>query len=181
MEFVHTPGHEVMVMRLRPNTAAYGTLAPAALALLLLAAPSAHPQGTGPFEVLAGSWSGTGTVNTSDGLHERVKCLAKYVSEKAGNSVQLDLRCASDSYKVEFTSSIVQSGGALSGNWFERTRRVGGRISGRANGNQFNARADGDTFTALLNVTTNGTRQTFSMESPGAYVPEFTIALNRAK
>jgi len=91
------------------------------------------------------------------------------------------LRCASDSYKVEFTSNIVQSGGALSGNWFERTRRVGGSISGRANGNQFNARASGDTFTALLNVTTNGSRQTFSMESPGAYVPEFSIALNRAK
>jgi hypothetical protein len=164
----------------RPISAAYGTLAPVALALLLVAAPPARAQATGPFEVLAGSWSGTGTVNTSDGLHERVKCLAKYVSEKAGNSLQLDLRCASDSYKVEFTSNIVQNGGSLSGNWFERTRRVGGSISGRANGNRFNARASGETFTAILNVTTQGTRQTFSMESPGAYVAEFSIALNRA-
>ena len=169
-------------MRLRPNTAAYGTLAAVALALLLLAAsPATWAQATGPFEILAGSWSGTGTVNTSDGLHERVKCLAKYVSEKAGNSLDLDLRCASDSYKVEFTSKIVQSAGALSGNWFERTRRVGGQISGRASGNQFNVRASGETFTALLNVTTQGTRQTFSMESPGAYVSEFSIALNRAR
>jgi hypothetical protein len=120
-------------------------------------------------------------VSTSDGLHERVKCLAKYVSEKAGNSVQLDLRCASDSYKVEFISSIVQTAGSLSGTWFERTRRVGGSISGKASGNQFNVRAAGETFTALLNVTTQGSRQTFSMESPGAYVPEFSIALNRAK
>jgi hypothetical protein len=164
----------------RPKSAAYGTLAPAVLALLLLAAPPARAQSTGPFEVLAGSWSGTGTVNTSDGLHERVKCLAKYVPEKAGNSLQLDFRCASDSYKVEFTSDIAQSGGALSGNWFERTRRVGGSITGKANGNQFNMRASGDTFTALLNVTTQGSHQTFSMQSPGAYVPEFSIALNRA-
>ena len=164
----------------RPTTAAYGTLAPAALALLLLAAPPGRAQATGPFEVLAGSWSGTGTVNTSDGLHERVKCLAKYVPEKAGNNLQLDLRCASDSYKVEFTSNIAQSGGSLSGNWFERTRRVGGSITGRANGNQFNVRAAGDTFTAMLNVTTQGSHQTFSMQSPGAYVPEFSIALNRA-
>jgi hypothetical protein len=168
-----------MVMPLRPNSAASGTLV--ALALMLLAAPPARAQATGPFDVLAGSWSGTGTVNTSDGLHERVKCLAKYVPEKAGNSLQLDLRCASDSYKVEFTSSIAQSGGSLSGNWFERTRRVGGSISGRANGNQFNVRASGETFTALLNVTTQGTHQTFSMDSPGAYVPHFSIALNRAK
>ena len=164
----------------RPTTAAYGTLAPAALALLLLAAPPGRAQATGPFEVLAGSWSGTGTVNTSDGLHERVKCLAKYVPEKAGNNLQLDLRCASDSYKVEFTSNIAQSGGSLSGNWFERTRRVGGSITGRANGNQFNVRAAGDTFTAMLNVTTQGSHQTVSMQSPGAYVPEFSIALNRA-
>jgi hypothetical protein len=180
MKFRKHPPSEAMIMPLRPTTAAYGTLAPAALALLLLAAPPARAQATGPFEVLAGSWSGTGTVNTSDGLHERVKCLAKYVPEKAGNNLQLDLRCASDSYKVEFTSNIAQSGGSLSGNWFERTRRVGGSITGRANGNQFNVRASGDTFTAMLNVTTQGSHQTFSMQSPGAYVPEFSIALNRA-
>lgn len=164
-------------MPLRPNTAAAGTLALA----LLLAAPPARAQSPGPFEVMAGSWSGSGVVNTSDGTHERVRCLAKYVSERGGNGVELDLRCATDSYKVEFTSSIVQSGGALSGNWFERTRRVGGQISGRAEGDQVNVRASGQTFTALLRVKTQGSRQTFSMESPGAWIPEFTIALNRAK
>jgi len=169
------------IMPSRSNTAASGTLAGAALALVLIAASSAHAQSSGPFEVLAGSWSGSGVVNTSDGSHERVRCLAKYVSEKAGNGVQLDLRCATDSYKVEFTSNIVQSGGSLSGNWFERTRRVGGQISGKAEGDQVSVRASGQTFTALLNVTTQGTRQTFSMESPGAWIPEFSIALNRAK
>src|SRR5262249_14043896 len=97
-------------MPLRAITAASGAL----LAFALLAAPPVRAQATGPFAVLAGSWSGTGTVNTKDGLHERVKCLAKYVSEKAGNSLELDLRCASDSYKVEFSSSIVQSGGSPS-------------------------------------------------------------------
>jgi hypothetical protein len=171
----------VIIMPLRALIAPSATFAAFALALMPLAAPPARGQATGPFAVLAGSWSGAGTINTSDGLHERVKCLAKYVSEKAGNSLELELRCASDSYKVEFTSNIVQSGGSLSGNWFERTRRVGGSISGKASGNQFNVRASGDTFTALLNVTTQGSRQTFSMDSPGAYVPHFSIALNRAK
>jgi hypothetical protein len=180
MEF-STHRNGASIMPLRPNTAASSTLAAAALALLLLAAPPAPAQAAGPFEILAGSWSGSGVVNTSDGSHERVRCLAKYVSEKAGNGVQLDLRCATDSYKVEFTSSIVQSGGSLSGNWFERTRRVGGQISGRAEGDEVNVRASGQTFTAILTVKTQGSRQTFSMESPGAWVPEFTIALNRAK
>jgi hypothetical protein len=168
-------------MSSRSKTACALTFAAAGLAAVLLAAPPARAQTAGPFEVMAGSWSGSGVVNTSDGSRERVRCLAKYVSEKAGNGVQLDLRCATDSYKVEFTSSIVQTGGALSGNWFERTRRVGGQISGKAEGDEVNVRASGQTFTALLNVKTQGTRQTFSMESPGAWIPEFSIALNRAK
>jgi hypothetical protein len=151
-------------------------------AMVTLAAPPTRAQGAGPFEALAGSWSGSGIVNTSDGLRERVRCVAKYVSQDSGHGVRIDLRCASDSYKVEFSGSIVQSGDSLSGNWFESTNRVGGKISGRANGsgNQINVRADGDTFTALLSVKTQGTRQTFSMESPGAKLSEFSIALNRA-
>src|SRR5262249_14752098 len=128
-----------------------------------------------------GSWSGSGVANTSDGSHERVRCLAKYVSEKAGNGLQLDLRCATDSYKVEFTSSIVQSGGSVSGNWFERNRRGGGQNCGKTEGDQLNVRASGQTFTALLSVKTQGTHQTVSIESPGAWIPEFSIALNRAK
>lgn len=168
-------------MAMRSNAAVHRALVSAALAAtVMLSAPPARAQAAGPFEALAGSWSGSGVVNTSNGLHERVRCLAKYVSENAGHGVQLDLRCASDSYKVEFTSSIVETGESLSGNWFERTRRVGGKISGKANGNQVNMRADGETFTALLSVQTQGSRQTFSMESPGAWVPEFSIALNRA-
>jgi hypothetical protein len=177
MQFRTHPANEAIVMPLQPDTA----LTAAALALVLFAAPPARAQSTGPFEIMAGSWSGSGMVNASDGSRERVRCLAKYVSEKAGNGVQLDLRCATDSYKVEFTSNIVQSGGALSGNWFERTRRVGGEISGRAEGDEVDVRASGQTFTALLRVKTQGSRQTVSMESPGAWIPEFSIALNRAK
>jgi hypothetical protein len=168
-------------MRLRLKAALLPALTAAVLAAALeLAATAAGAQNAGPFEILAGSWSGTGAVNTSDGLHERVRCIAKYVSQNSGHSVKIDLRCASDSYKVEFNGSIEQSGDGLSGNWFESTRRVGGKITGKVNGNQLNVRAEGDTFTALLSVKTQGTRQTFSMESPGAYVPQFSIALNRA-
>ena len=60
----------------------------------------AFPEGprgaSGPFDALAGLWSGNGVVQTSDGLHERVRCKATYVAESAGHIVKLDLRCASD-------------------------------------------------------------------------------------
>ena len=143
----------------------------------------AFPEGTrgsGPFDALAGLWSGNGVVQTSDGLHERVRCNATYAAESAGHIVKLDLRCASDAYKFELSSNIMQTGDSLSGNWFESTHRVGGSISGRNTGREINARAEGDTFTALLTVKTNGHRQVFLMESPGAKVSQVSINLSQA-
>ena len=144
----------------------------------------AFPEGTrgasGPFDALAGLWSGNGVVQTSDGLHERVRCKATYEAENAGHIVKLDLRCASDAYKFELSSNIMQTGDSLSGNWFESTHRVGGSISGRNTGREIKARAEGDTFTALLPVKTNGHRQVFLMESPGAKVSQVSINLSQA-
>jgi hypothetical protein len=151
----------------------------------LLCASPTYAQGvaaaaSAPFEALAGAWSGSGVVHTSDGLHERVRCKASYVAQSAGRSVALELRCASDAYKFELSSNIVQDGQSLSGNWFESTHRVGGKISGRNTGSQIEARAEGDTFTALLTVKTTGSRQSFLMESPGAKVSQVSIDLSRA-
>jgi hypothetical protein len=102
------------------------------------------------------------------------------LAENAGHIVKLDLRCASDAYKFELSSNIMQTGDSLSGNWFESTHRVGGSISGRNTGREINARAEGDTFTALLTVKTNGHRQVFLMESPGAKVSQVSINLSQA-
>ena len=168
-------------MALRAKTALHLALMAGGLAaMVVFTAPSACAQSAaGPFEALAGSWSGSGVMNTSDGSHERIRCIAKYASQSGGQGVHLDLRCASDSYKVEFTTSINQIGGELSGTWYESTRHIGGNISGRAKGDELDVLAEGDKFTALLNVKTQGSRQTFSLESPGAWLSQFTIALNR--
>jgi hypothetical protein len=167
-------------MSLRSSTAFRLALTAGGLAAIIaFSAPARAQSSSGPFEILAGSWSGSGTVSTSDGGRERVRCIAKYAPQSSGHRLGIDLRCASDSYKVEFIGTIIQTGDALSGTWFESTRRVGGRISGKTSGNQFDVRAAGDTFTALLSVKTQGSHQTFSMESPGAWVSRFSIALNR--
>jgi hypothetical protein len=129
--------------------------------------------------MLSGAWAGNGFVETSDGLHERVRCKASYVTASAGQSVSLDLRCASDAYKFELSSNISQTGDQLSGIWFEATHRVAGKITGRNRGGLIEARAEGDTFTALLTVRTTGARQSFLMESPGAKVSRVSIDLRR--
>jgi len=148
-------------------------------ALLAAALWSAPAAAQAAFDGLAGAWAGSGVVETRDGLHERVRCKAKYVTQSAGQGVQLDLRCASDAYKFELTSSISQTGDQLTGNWFESTNRVGGKLSGRNKDGLIEARAEGDTFTALLTVKTSGSRQSFLMESPGAKVSSVSIDLRR--
>ena len=88
-------------MSLRSKPSVLAILMGGALATIVLTSPSpALSEGTlgasGPFDALAGLWSGSGVVQTSDGLHERVRCKATYVAESAGHIVKLDLRCASD-------------------------------------------------------------------------------------
>ena len=131
------------------------------------------------FENLAGSWSGSGRVETSNGLREPVRCKANYNVKNAGQSVKLDLRCASDAFTFELSSNIDRNGETLSGDWFESTNSVAGTISGRNGDGLIEARADGDTFTALITVGTNGSRQSFLMESPGARVSRVSIDLRR--
>jgi hypothetical protein len=146
--------------------------------MAVLCASPAYAQGA--FGELAGEWAGDGVVETRSGSHERVRCKATYTTSGAGQSAHLDLRCASDAYKFELSSNIAQSGDAIVGDWFESTHRVGGKISGKNTAGVIEARAEGDTFTALLTVGTNGGRKSFLMESPGAQVSQVSIDLRRA-
>src|SRR5262245_636441 len=155
-----------------------------ALSLPVLSIAPTHAQrpqaGPGLFEAWAGSWSGNGTLSTSDGGRERIRCAVTYAVQSGGYTVKQDLRCASDASRFEITSNIVQQGQTLTGDWFEGTRRVGGRIVGRASGSQLDLRAEGDTFTALVTVNTQGNRQTFVLESPGSQLASVSITLDRA-
>jgi plastocyanin len=151
------------------------------LASAVLTCPVSPAQAAGPFDELAGAWTGSGVVNLREGSKERVRCKANYVVKSNGYSIDQELTCASDAYKFEMNSNIVQQGDELTGIWFESVHRVAGRVVGRSNGSQIEVRAEGDTFTALLNVSTHGDKQSLVMESPGSKVESVTIALTRAK
>jgi hypothetical protein len=164
----------------RGRTLAVATTAGLAL-LLTVASGRAQQAAAGPFDGLAGSWTGSGVVSLKEGSKERVRCKSNYVVKPGGLNVQLDLICASDAYKFDMSSNIVMQGDTLLGYWNESTHRVAGKIVGRANGGQIEVRAEGDTFTALLSVTTHGDKQSLVMQSPGSKVESVTIALNRSK
>src|SRR6266851_7520580 len=101
------------------------------------------------------------------------------IVKNAGQSVKMNVRCASDAYKMDLSANIDQNGTALSGNWFESQYRQGGKVSGQNVNDLIEAKVESDTITALLTVRTRGNRQTFVMESPGAWVSQVSIDLAR--
>jgi hypothetical protein len=154
-----------------------GWILPCIPLIAILAASPAYAQQS--FESVAGSWSGDGMMKPSDGPRQRVRCKADYVPKNNGQSVKLNLRCSSDAYKMDLSANVDQNGTDLSGNWFESQHRQGGKISGKNVNGVIKARVEGDTITALLSVQTKGNRQTFAMESPGAWVSEVSLDLVR--
>jgi hypothetical protein len=155
----------------------------AAIAGALWLAPAAglaqRAADDGPFSAMAGNWSGNGTITLSDNTRERIRCRASYKPDAAGETMALDLRCASDSYKFDLQSNIRYAAGKISGIWSEASRNAAGAIFGTASGGQIEARAEGQTFAALLSLTTRGNRQAVSIRSPGSALSEAAITLSK--
>jgi hypothetical protein len=133
---------------------------------------------SGPFAGLPGSWLGGGAVTLASGVRERIRCRATYAA-LGSDSVQLDLRCASDSYKFELKSSVNHRAGGISGTWVETLRNAAGHLVGRASGGHIQVRIDSPAFSAQLAVTTRGDRQSVTIRSPGSELSEVSITLTR--
>jgi hypothetical protein len=161
---------------LRNRTITHWILGCSLLMTIVAVAPARAEQS---FDSVAGSWSGGGSMKPSDGPRERVRCKIDYVPKNAGQSVKMNVRCASDAYKMDLSANIDENGTVLSGNWFESTYRQGGTVSGQNVNGVIEAKVEGQTITALLTVRTKVNRQTFVMESPGAWISQVSIDLVR--
>ena len=148
--------------------------------LLFAAASPAHAQQHGPFAQMAGSWTGAGLLELSDGKREKIKCNASYDVPKS-EMVELSIRCASESYNFEIRSSVIRTGGAVSGTWSESATLSGGDLSGHVSGGHISATAKSPSFTASLNLNTSGNHQSVSIRSkdPQSSIKGVTIALRR--
>ena len=152
------------------------------LAILLSSHGSGHAQrGVGPFERLAGQWTGSGTIDLSNGAREPIRCRAGYDVLAARRNLQINIRCASDSFNFNLYSSAVLSGRAVSGTWSESTHGIAGTISGTAEGDHIHVRAESLAFTANLSLATHGSRQSVLIRAvdPNASIKGATIALRR--
>jgi hypothetical protein len=136
----------------------------------------------GPFAPLAGSWSGSGTIDLSNGKHEPIRCRASYDVLEEQDKLQLDIHCASESYNFDLRASATYAAaGAITGVWSESTRNAAGTLSGKVEGVGFQVVAKGPTFTANLNLVTRGDKQSVTIRSHDAQadVQGATITMQR--
>lgn len=161
-------------MQIRSNGPSRCALAVLAGMISMYSSPS---SAGGLFDNLRGSWSGDGVVSMTNGGQERIRCAASY--NPAGASLQMTLRCASDSYKVDLSGEMTSSRGKISGTWAEASRQLNGDLTGLARPGIIQASATSPTFSAALNVRTTGGNQSISIQAPGTPVSNVAIALRR--
>jgi hypothetical protein len=83
-------------------------------------------------------------------------------------NLQLNIRCASDSYNFDLRASAAYSAGSVSGTWSEATRLVAGTIAGRADSEHIHVVAKAASFSASLSLTTHGARQSIVIRAHSA-------------
>ena len=150
------------------------SLATCAIALFLFVGAAQQASAAeGPFAELPGTWSGTGKIRVGD-TAERIRCRAIYRLNGA-REINLQLICASDSYKFDLTGDFTaDEGNNISGRWTERSRNVGG-------GNRFQIHVESSAFSGNLGMVTRGHRQSVAIDTQGGgQVAEASITLSRA-
>jgi hypothetical protein len=150
-------------------------MAAAVLFVASFSTSASHAQ-SGPFAGMAGNWAGGGTVTLDDGSKERIRCRASYAV--VGPSMNMALTCASDAYKFNLQASVVDQGGAVSGNWTESSRNVGGSLQGRGGGGNFEVLASAAGFNANISLRTVGNKQSIAMRADNQFRAA-TISMSR--
>jgi hypothetical protein len=143
------------------------TFAAVAFFMTSVGASTAYAQTSGPYVGMAGSWRGGGTVTLDDGSNERIRCRATY--DVAGPKMDMSLTCASDAYKFNLTASVIDQGGAITGQWSETSRGITGSLSGRGGGGNFQVTAVTAGFNANITLRTTGNKQTVAIRADSQF------------
>ena len=161
----------------RNSTRCRSVLSSAVIILISFASPA---SAAGPFAEFDGSWTGSGSVITTDGVQEAIRCKATYRVKAGGDALGLDVNCASASYRVDIVSEIIARDGALSGSWQEKTREIQGDVTGRipsADVLQASLQTAGGGI--QLGARTNGKQQAIAITSQGTEIRSVNITLRK--
>ena len=154
-----------------------GGLIAAIAAVMLAPAEIANARNESPFDILLGTWAGSGEIALQGGKAETIKCNAYYTG--GGSDLGLAIRCQSVNYKIEIRSKLSQSAGRISGTWEERTFNAVGTASGKATGDKISLQISGGVTGTML-VSYSGSRQSVAISTQGIALQSVTIALTRS-
>ncbi|MFM9941609.1 MAG: hypothetical protein ACKVP7_19155 [Hyphomicrobiaceae bacterium] len=132
-----------------------------------------------PSKDLAGRWTGGGQITLSGGGSEAVKCIATYQVSNGGNGIRQALRCASSSYKIDAVANLTISGSSVSGDWEERTYSTTGGIGGRVTPGGYNLNISGPTFSAAMQVSASGCKQSIFITPKGFDISRISLSLSK--
>ena len=149
--------------------------------LFMTGAGEADAQAAAPFAGLAGKWSGDGSIALTNGATERLRCDADYVVSGGGDNLDSTLRCASDSYNFDLRISLVNTAGAVLGNWNEVSKNVQGGISGRDSNGLIQLNVLGQAFAAAVTVATRKTEQSVKIRAQSGDLSQVTITLHHGR
>jgi hypothetical protein len=139
--------------------------APLLLAVALGASSWSGPASAeGPFEQLAGTWSGKGKVTFEGGNSEALACTDYYVSRDAGAGLGLAIRCASTSYETEIRSNLHHANGRISGEWEERSFNAAGAASGVVSPERITLQISG-AINGSMTIVQVGSKQSVSIST----------------
>lgn len=130
------------------------------------------------FEEIDGRWTGWGVIRLANGKVERIKCVARYDAASALQITQ-NLRCASQSLRINATTNLTRSGRDLSGDWDETVFSTTGNVTGTVTDGGFELAIAGPGFGALISIAQSSCRQSMSIIPRGLNVDKISIGLSR--
>ncbi len=147
---------------------------------IVLAAPvaPASAASSNPFVTLAGTWSGSGTARFDNGKTESLRCRGYYTNNGNPHNLGLSIRCANASAKVELRASLVDTNGAVSGTWEERTYNQSGTVTGRATASRMTLSISGG-ITGSMTVAISGGTHSVTVATSGPSFKGVNISMSR--
>jgi hypothetical protein len=132
-----------------------------------------------PLAELPGRWTGAGSIRLANGSSENLKCVATYFVTGGGAQIAQNLRCASQSYRIDVKVSLAVRGTQVTGSWDERQYAQTGAVSGKMTSNGFNLQIKGAQFTAALQLTSSACKQSISISPQGVDISRISIGLGK--
>ncbi len=138
---------------------------------------NAHATEAAPLDKLIGAWKGKGTAVFEGNHREKVDCRAYYTG--GGRQLNVAVRCASASYKIEIRSKLENTDGRLTGTWEERTFNATGQTSGTINAERMSLAVEGGGLQASMIVNYGGGNQQVRIRTKGVKLQSVSIQLAR--